>query len=236
MIVSAKAKAIVGATALFSCFVVLGALALGIWSPLGNASEDSRTVFETIGSESSPGLTDGFDILGERKTHVESLPSELADAWEDVVSDSTDQMISTGTLATEGGRTVTVIGNDQAVCLTNQHPKFGGATTCATPQEATQGQLTLVAVCEPGFVPGTVRVLGLVPNGAERISFESITGTVESVKPLSNVYEARLPAKDVDVLSHESKSRAQIATLPLKSMALQDGETCNPKPNPVISE
>lgn len=214
---------------LLATLIAVGGLVFGVWNQQSQATSDSRSVFERIDTKSVGGLASKFSALEGPMVKVGDLPIELADSWRDIVSKDENQSVFTSTVENPSGRTVTIAGNDDAICLSDQDPKLGGATTCATPTDAANGKLILVAVCEPGYVPGTVRIVGLEPNDVERVIIEQREGGARKAAQVqSNLFETRLPAVDVDLYSSGVSGQNHIMKLPLDSMGLEAGQTCSP--------
>lgn len=199
------------------------AAGIGAQSVLGG-EEKGHAVFERIESSKVPNLSDHFSVLESTMSSVE-LPPLLRLAWSDNVS-STPSTVTVGETRTQSGRSVTLVANDDAVCVTDQTVGLGGGAACARPEDALSGQLFLVTVCEPGLPDGQVRVIGVLPDGASKLQISS-TAKERLIGIRSNVFEATIPAID-SRLDTEIASRDLSVNLPLEAMALAPGETCQP--------
>lgn len=186
--------------------------------------EKDESVFERVETAKEADLSSRFSLLDESAVSSE-LPRELRDAWSEVVS-AEPSRVSLGSTRTRSGRVVTVVANDSGVCLTDQKPGVGGGTTCASPKDALNGRLFLVAVCESGLAANQVRVVGLLPDEVSTVHLSSEKER-RTVDVRSSVFEAALPAVESKLELYLESGPTSIR-LPLGAMALNPAETCNP--------
>jgi hypothetical protein len=123
---------------------------------------------------------------------------------------------------------VTVAANGSAVCAADQLPGLGGGTSCLPPQDARDGKMITVAVCEAGTIPGKVRVFGLMPDGVEKVQLKSEKFEI-AVPVESNIFETYVDPYRTEVTAiGDTQERHEVTTLPLDGFALAPGETCHP--------
>lgn len=137
-------------------------------------------------------VTGGFGIFDSGvSVHLRSstlFPPDLVERFE--------LDMTTSVAGREGASDgVALTAGADSVCVSNQR-----IATCGSLKSAHEGEVLGVTLCGPGFAPGTVEIVGVLPDGAEDVSirFDGPEDPV-SVDVAENVYAATAHGKPVSI-------------------------------------
>lgn len=179
---------------------------------------------ESQASAMSP-LSSKFGVLRPiSDKDLAGLP-ERTQSWLDLVSrpasargDDVPKVGSIGEATLPSG-TATIAEVGESICILSA----SGASTCGGSDLASSGRL-FVAV--PHGCTGST-VFGVVPDGVKALKVESGAGGKSTAIQVSgNVYEAELPANEVQLSFDDSKLEGEVV-LPLDAYAKMAGEGCS---------
>lgn len=157
-----------------------------------------------------------FEVLGQSGANPVSEASASSGAWLAEIADRGGAPVTeTGAVETSSGHEVVVAATEDEICARDLSTE---ASNCGSTAMVTQGRIFVAtpAGCDAWTV------LGVVPNGVDRLNIER-NGAVEGSVPVSsNVYETTLPAEATTLSSADGSIRIK---LPLASYSAQN-EAC----------
>lgn len=171
--------------------IVGGGVAIAIADDSGGkrdltVTESPDTQQSPTPASSSPTLDkqirDAFNLFDAPAASFASLNS----AMREFAADNSAVYLSLARIArTPGGNRLTVAPGDGLICIASD-----ALAGCGSIQSAIAGNLVIVELCSSDRAPGQTRLIGLLPDGIERIEVGRDSGSSIPVAIADNVYEA----------------------------------------------